>query len=149
MSSVTRFLKQIQPNSPYFTANPSFTYWTYVPAPGNPTNYLPGTFNNNMNANIQAAITNATQVPGGGAILRDMGKTITSDGRVFHQVQVLFASGAPESTSNIPPNGTGGVFGAPNIPGVYNPYYTCYVEQGFGGLGLGGFGTVNNLTRVF
>lgn len=138
MSSVTRFLTQVNSSATIFgagntTLTPATAAYEFVPASGNVVgNYPPG-YVQLLPASVSALLNaNAT-----GAVLRDMGKTIYANvyaagvataawGR-FRQVQLLvpfvgnnnFIGGTNGSTS--------GVIGGPAIGDVYTNYMTFYI----------------------
>jgi hypothetical protein len=123
MSSVTRFLKQIPTDTPYFTLASTVTtiqlsVWT---PDGNAsiTNYASG-----RAAGSFAASTATVAVPGA-SIWRDMGKTIVSSGRTFRRIQQLSqaAVGSTEFSA------TGFV---PNNEGVFGSASTTTADSGFG-----------------
>ncbi len=114
MSSVTRFLKQINLNSYYSLPDTYANLQVFTPATGNTTgNYTPGTF-----ANVSGS------APTGG-FLRDMGKTIISAGRSFRAVQVV----VPGIDGGV----TFGVTGGIASPAANANYYSLYIETGIGG----------------
>lgn len=135
MSSVTRFLTQVNSSATIFgagntTLTPATAAYEFVPASGNVVgNYPPG-YVQLLPASV-SALLNANAL---GAVLRDMGKTIyagigatpTAYGR-FRQVQLLvpfvgnnnFIGGTNGSTS--------GVIGGPAIGDVYTNYMTFYI----------------------
>jgi hypothetical protein len=141
MSSVTRFIKQIQPSEQYLNTssllNLSASACEFVPAAGNvPGNYSPG-FMVVAPAALIAAIANAAAVANvavGGVVLRDMGKTVyaqitnsTGNFGYFRQVQLL----APQpltltqgSIGGVAGNSFGVLFGSPD---AYSPYLTFYL----------------------
>jgi hypothetical protein len=62
---------------------------------------------------------------GGGAILRDMGKTVVSSLRTFRRVQLVIAGS----------NSTLSTFGVRGVSGGNEDYFTGYIELGFEGNG--------------
>ena len=138
MSSVTRFIRQIQPETALLSAavvcaTPSTYAYEFIPAAGNVVgNYPAGTM---TSASGPLATAILAQVAGAGGIanvvLRDMGKTIrtnitgTSTVGFFRQVQLL----APVAASYV--GGVGGnnfgVLGNVTVPDQYTPYVTFYV----------------------
>ena len=141
MSSVTRFLTQVNPSASIFSAgNIAAVAYEFVPASGNTVgNYPPG-YVQVAPAPVLALLASAVTA---GAVLRDMGKTIyagvgatpTAYGR-FRQVQVLVPASTPVSNALTPfnnsflggPNGsTGGVIGGPAIGDAYTNYMVVYI----------------------
>ena len=142
MSSVTRFLTQVNPSASIFSAgnalaSPATAAYEFVPASGNTVgNYPPG-YVQLLPLSVSALITGLS-----GAVLRDMGKTIyagvgatpTVYGR-FRQVQVLVPS---VGNNNFIGGSTGsnfGVIGGPGVGDVYTNYMTIYLpvfNNGFG-----------------
>uniref|UniRef100_A0A6C0KVQ2 Uncharacterized protein n=1 Tax=viral metagenome TaxID=1070528 RepID=A0A6C0KVQ2_9ZZZZ len=143
MSSVTRFIRQIQPDTAYYSAatvaaavagGATNAVFELVPAAGNVVgNYPPGTM---TSASTGLATAIAAQIAGAGGaanvVLRDMGKTVrtnvtgTSNIGFFRQVQLI----APAAiTSYI--GGVGGsnfgVLGNINVPDANTDYVTFYV----------------------
>lgn len=141
MSSVTRFLTQVNPSASIFNAgnalaNPATAAYEFVPASGNTVgNYPPG-YVQLVPVSVAALLASAASA---GAVLRDMGKTIyagvsvnsgtsfTGYGR-FRQVQVL----VPQVGNNNFVGGsgnlaTGGVIGGPAIGDAYTHYMVIYI----------------------
>lgn len=130
MSSVTRFIRQINNNNAYVAASaallaaPATYAFELVPDAGNVVgNYAPGFMRAAPNSLIGAidALKNANPV------LRDMGKTVraplgSASGAIgyFRQVQLLVPSGESGLSGNV-----GGVVGS--SPDAYSPYLTFYV----------------------
>ena len=74
----------------------------------------------------------------GGAILRDMGRTVVSSSRTFRKIQYVVPANKAASTFGV--SGTG-------ITG--ESYFTGYIELGFGGDGqLGGLSDANGPAPV-
>lgn len=133
MSSVTRFLTQVNPSASIFSAgNIATVAYEFIPASGNTVgNYPPG-YVQVAPAPVLALLASAVSA---GAVLRDMGKTIyagvgatpTAYGR-FRQVQVL----VPQVGNNNFVGGsgnlaTGGVIGGPAIGDAYTNYMVIYI----------------------
>jgi hypothetical protein len=132
MTSVTRFLTQVNSSAAIFSAgNIATVVYEFIPASGNVVgNYPPG-YVQVAPASVRDLISSAVTA---GAVLRDMGKTIyagvgatpTVYGR-FRQVQVLvpfignnnFIGGTTGSTS--------GVIGGPGIGDAYTNYMVVYI----------------------
>ena len=134
MSSVTRFIRQIQPDNTYYSAaavvaSPQTLAFELVPSAGNVVgNYPPGYVATNVTA-LNNAITNAAAAHG--VVLRDMGKTIQApvgslSGAVsfFRQVQLL----------SVASSATAGVLGGSNIPDANTDYLTFYIPIMVGGV---------------
>ncbi len=137
MSSVTRFLKQIPTDVPYFTCASGTLFNIWVPdANASVTPYVSGAAAGNFLSTTVSAPTAGTST---GVILRDMGKTIVSSGRTFRRVQVLTedGNGATGWTSPSPgvwqPSAEGVQIGSDTGDALYRCYY---VEVGWRGLGL-------------
>jgi len=142
MSSVTRFLKQIPTDTPYFyPLNASLNLNQFVPdAAASTTAYgsgqAPGTFSSTV---VSCAVSN-----NGGAssltLFRDMGVTIVSSGRTFRRIQQLGLTGgaATDFTSSgvWTNNSNFGVGGSTATAGVDNGYKVYYFEAGWDGQGL-------------
>jgi hypothetical protein len=151
MSSVTRFLKQVDPASTYLTVGNTVTSSTsslyeFVPSAGNVVgNYPPG-YMVAATAPLVAALNQAFNAGGASLVLRDMGKTIAAPvssltgvtGR-FRQVQVLLPGSISASQGFIggPAGNTFGVLGAAATPDAYTNYLTAYIAVPVGGV-LGG-----------
>jgi hypothetical protein len=117
MSSVTRFLKQINLNSYYSLPTAYTDLVVFTPDASNTTgNYTPGSF--------AAAVGTAPA----GALLRDMGKTIISAGRSFRAVQVVVPGVTGLTAAN-----PFGVIGSLNDPSANAKYFSLYIETGIGG----------------
>jgi len=127
MSSVQRFIRQIQPNHTFLSASAVVTAadtasslaFEFAPAAANVVgNYPPGTMNANV-ANLNTLIKQAAAA--GPVVLRDMGKTIQGSlsGVVSYYRQVQLISLAAGSI--------GGVQGGVNVPTNNTDYLTFYV----------------------
>ena len=124
MSSVTRFLRQVPVNTSYLVASDEADYYSFTADSANYVgNYTPGRF-----TSISPAIP-------ANAVLRDMGKTIVSDGRSFRNVQLIVCSGAGVS-AGAASYGSFGVRGGPSTPSAGAPYFSMYIETGAGGVGI-------------
>ena len=71
------------------------------------------------------ALMSSILVPAGGAILKDMGKTVVSSLRTFRRVQLVI----PGSNSTL------STFGIRGQAGTNEDYFTGYIELGFEGNG--------------
>ena len=131
MTSLTSYIKQVPANAGYYinvgrldsgaTGGPKF-YANYG------TDELPLV---STNVYATSSYTSSLMAAAGSAIFKDMGKTLTSSGRVFRKVQMVV------STGNVLFGGTSGVGGVDNTP---VNYLTGYLELP-GQHGSGGFGT--------
>ena len=135
MSSVTRFLTQLNPSASLFSAgnalqNPSVAAYEFVPASGNTVgNYPPG-YVQLVPASVAALLNSVAS----SAVLRDMGKTIyagigatpTAYGR-FRQVQVLVPSAFNGNFIGGTAGNSGGVIGGPGIGDAYTNYMVIYI----------------------
>jgi hypothetical protein len=137
MSSVTRFLKQIPSDTPYFIHLP-----TYAGSGNISLNiWVP-----DANASIQSYAsgyaagqfsTTSVAVQSANQLFRDMGKTIVSAGRTFRRIQSLQldGTGAEYNPSFAPTNE--GVIGGPVTGAGADSSFACYYfEAGHNGLGL-------------
>lgn len=136
MSSVTRFLTQVNTSAAIFSAgnalaSPATAAYEFIPASGNTVgNYPPG-YVQLLPLSVSALLNG---LPVNGAVLRDMGKTIyagigatpTAYGR-FRQVQVLVPSVGNNNFIGGTSGNTGGVIGGPGIGDAYTNYMTFYV----------------------
>ena len=139
MTSVTRFLTQVNTSATIFSAgnalaNPATAAYEFVPASGNVVgNYPPG-YVQLVPASVSALLNGLTA---NGAVLRDMGKTIyanvyaagvatTAFGR-FRQVQVLVPSVGTTNFIGGTTGSTSGVIGGPGIGDAYTNYMTIYI----------------------
>jgi len=135
MSSVTRFIRQINNNNSYVNAAtlvgaPGTYAYELVPDAGNVVgNYAPGY----MQA-ASAALVAAIGAVGANPVLRDMGKTVrapvtSASGAVgyFRQVQLLVPAGEAGKFIGGPSGNLGGVRGAPATPDALTNYLTFYV----------------------
>ena len=136
MSSVTRFLTQVNPAASIFSyGNVGTVVYEFVPASGNTVgNYPPGYVRAVTSLTNLLATYSATT-----AVLRDMGKTIyagtstdngvtiTNWGR-FRQVQLLSPSlGNNNFLGGSTNAATGGVVGGPGIGSTYTNYMVVYI----------------------
>lgn len=140
MSSVTRFLKQIPTDTPYFILSQTQTavalqIWQ---PDGNAsiTSYASGQAAGRFSAST-AAVTAGT------SLWRDMGKTVVSAGRTFRRIQLLVESGvnaAPlgsgEWTTNAFVPGNEGVVGSASTGSDDSSFGVFYFETGRFGQGL-------------
>lgn len=137
MSSVTRFLKQVNPAASYLSigdlvSNRATVVYEFVPSVGNVVgNYPPG-FVQLASAALQVRLA---ELAGSQCIVRDMGKTILAPiasltGNVgrFRQVQILLP------TFQGAANNTFGVLGAAANPDPYTNYMTVYVASPVAGV---------------
>jgi hypothetical protein len=133
MSSVTRFIRQIQPDHTFFSASAvvsaastaSSLAFEFAPSASNVVgNYPPGTMNANV-ANLNSLILQAANA--GPVVLRDMGKTIQGSlsGVVSYYRQVQLISLLATSV--------GGVQGGVNVPTNNTDYLTFYVPISIAG----------------
>lgn len=136
MTSVTRFLTQVNTSATIFSAgnalaNPATAAYEFVPASGNVVgNYPPG-YVQLVPASVSTLLNGLTA---NGAVLRDMGKTIyagigatpTAFGR-FRQVQVLVPSVGNNNFIGGTTGSTSGVIGGPGIGDAYTNYMTIYI----------------------
>jgi hypothetical protein len=142
MSSVTRFLTQVNSSATIFgagntTLTPATAAYEFIPASGNVVgNYPPG-YVQLLPLSVSALLnTNAT-----GAVLRDMGKTIyagigatpTAYGR-FRQVQVLVPSIGNNNFIGGTTGSTSGVIGGPAIGDAYTNYMVVYIPVTHNGM---------------
>jgi len=139
MSSVTRFLTQVNPSASIFSAGNALAGATpvayeFVPASGNTVgNYPPG-YVQLVPASVIALLNAVAST----AVLRDMGKTIyagvsansgasfTGYGR-FRQVQVLVPQVGNNNFIGGTAGATGGVIGGPAIGDAYTNYMVIYI----------------------
>lgn len=134
MTSVTRFLTQVNTSATIFSAgnalaNPATAAYEFVPASGNVVgNYPPG-YVQLLPLSVSVPLAALS-----GAVLRDMGKTIyagigatpTAYGR-FRQVQVLVPSVGTNNFIGGTTGSTSGVIGGPGIGDAYTNYMTIYI----------------------
>ena len=135
MSSVTRFLKQIPTDTPYFILSQTQTavalqIWQ---PDGNAsiTSYASGQAAGKFTAST-AAVTAGT------SLWRDMGKTVVSSGRTFRRIQLLADSGASATewqTGAFVPNNEG-VIGNASTGSDDSGFGVFYFETGAWGQGL-------------
>jgi len=135
MSSVTRFIRQINNNNAYVAASaallaaPATYAFELVPDAGNVVgNYAPGF----MRAAPSSLINAIDALKLANPVLRDMGKTVraplgSASGAIgyFRQVQLLVPSGESGNFIGGPSGHVGGVVGG--SPDAYSPYLTFYV----------------------
>ena len=135
MSSVTRFLTQINPSASIFSAGnalslTSVAAYEFIPASGNTVgNYPPG-YVQLVPLSVSTLLNNVAST----AVLRDMGKTIyagvganpTAYGR-FRQVQVLVPAPFNNNFIGGTTGSTGGVIGGPAIGDAYTNYMVIYI----------------------
>lgn len=133
MTSLQTRLKQIPPNAGfYITVGDARTSFYQ----NNGTDDLP-----RISTNVYAQSTPTSSLVGaaGRGIFRDMGKTLTSAGRVFRRVQLL------TSTNSVLLGGTDGVGGVDVAP---VNYLTGYIELPGQGTGSGAPLPPNGITPV-
>jgi hypothetical protein len=151
MSSVTRFLKQVNPAASLLSignlvSSSSTVVYEFVPSSGNVVgNYPPG-YVITASAALQAVLATVAATPASQCVVRDMGKTILAPigsltgalGR-FRQVQVLLPSTVSATQGFIGGIGgnTFGVLGAASHPDAYSNYMTLYIATPVAGV-LGG-----------
>ena len=151
MSSVTRFLKQVNPAASHLSigdlvSSSSTRVFEFVPSSGNVVgNYPPG-YVQTASAALQAALATVAATPASQCVVRDMGKTIvapigslTGARGYFRQVQILLP-GVVSATQGFiggPAGNTFGVLGAAATPDAYTNYMTLYVASPVAGI-LGG-----------
>lgn len=138
MSSVTRFLKQIPSDTPYFIHLPTYA------AGGAITNmniWVP-----DANASIQSYAsgyaagqfsTTSYTALSANQLFRDMGKTIVSAGRTFRRIQALQLDGTgAEYNPSFAPTNEGVIGGPVSGAGADSSFNCFYFEAGHNGLGL-------------
>jgi hypothetical protein len=135
MSSVQRFIRQIQPDNTYYSAAtvlaaPATYAYELIPSAGAVGNY-PAGYMAAASGALATALTAATYAANS-ALLRDMGKTIRApvtsvSGNVgyFRQVQLLIPSHAGVAAN---------VQGAVAVPDAYSPYLTFFVPVAIAGI---------------
>jgi hypothetical protein len=134
MSSVTRFIRQIQPDNTYYSAAtvlgaPATYAYELVTSAGAVGNYPAGVMT--PASGLLATALTASTYAANSALLRDMGKTIRApvagSGNVgyFRQVQLLIPSHAGVAAN---------VQGAVLVPDQYSPYLTFYVPVAVAGI---------------
>lgn len=135
MSSVQRFIRQIQPDNTYYSAAtvlaaPATYAYELIPSAGAVGNY-PAGYMYAASGALATALTAATYAANS-ALLRDMGKTIRApvtsvSGNVgyFRQVQLLIPSHAGVAAN---------VQGAVAVPDAYSPYLTFFVPVAIAGI---------------
>jgi len=136
MSSVTRFIRQIQPDNTYYSAAtvlsaPATYAYELVPSAGAVGNYPAGVMTPASGA-LATALTASTYAANS-ALLRDMGKTIRAslaNGSTgyFRQVQLLVPANAASAAN---------VQGSVSAPDAYSPYLTFYVSVAIAGISAG------------
>ena len=123
MTSLTSFTKQIPANAGYYINVADCRTSVYVNAGTDEAPLI------STNVYSQSSITSTYMATAGNAIFKDMGKTLTSSGRVFRKIQLVVSSGF------VTASGTSGVGGVDTAP--FN-YLTGYIELP-GQHGSGGF----------
>jgi hypothetical protein len=140
MSSVQRFIRQIQPDNVFYkaadvvTAAAAGNVYEFTPDTGNVVgNYPPGVMTSSSVAtNLATLIAQANNAASSNVVLRDMGKTVkaalsiapTGQQYFFRQVQLIsLATGA-----------LGGVQGGVNTPTNNSDYLTFYIPISVGGV---------------
>ena len=151
MSSVTRFLKQVNPAASHLNignlvSSAATVVYEFVPSAGNVVgNYPPG-YVMTASAALIAQLALIAANSGAQCVVRDMGKTITAPigslsgalGR-FRQVQILLPGSISATQGFIggPAGSTFGVLGAAANPDVYTNYMTIYIASNVAGV-MGG-----------
>jgi len=126
MSSVQRFIRQIQLASTYYSAA------SVVATPAAYAYQLTNGVMSTASSGLQSAISTA----GANVILRDMGKSVRaplSNGNIgfFRQVQLIAPALAASFNA-----GTFGVLGASNTPDALTDYLTFFVPISIMGVGV-------------
>jgi hypothetical protein len=137
MSSVTRFLKQIPSDTPYFIHLPTYAAGGSVSM----NIWVP-----DANASIQSYAsgyaagqfsTTSVSVLSANQLFRDMGKTIVSAGRTFRRIQSLQLDGTgAEYSSGFAPTNEGVIGGPVTGAGADSSFQCYYFEAGHNGQGL-------------
>lgn len=151
MSSVTRFLKQVNPVASHLSvgnliSSAATVVFEFVPSAANVVgNYPPG-YVQTASAALQAQLALIAASPASQCVVRDMGKTILAPvgsltgalGR-FRQVQILLPSTVSATQGFIggPAGNAFGVLGAAANPDAYTNYMTLYIASPVAGV-LGG-----------
>lgn len=136
MTSLISQTKQIPANAGYYITVAAAGTTVYANAG---TDELPVLSNPIMASTLNAAGVYGT-VNAAGAVLKDMGKTLVSSGRVFRKVQVV----ANTSAAAVPGKETGGVGGVDVAP---TAYITGFIELP-GQHGSGGYAPTTPVARL-
>ena len=128
MTSLTSYTKQIPANAGYYINIASLNNGVPTFYANFGTDALPLI---STNVYATSSITSTLVKTAGSAIFKDMGKTLTSSGRVFRKVQLMV------STGTLAALGSDGVGGADSAP---TNYLTGFIELPgtHGAFGLGG-----------
>lgn len=138
MTSLISQTKQIPANAGYYiTVATGVAAGTIYANQG--TDALP-VLNNPVMASTLSTSGVYTTVNAAGAVLKDMGKTLVSSGRVFRKVQVV----ANTSAAVVPGKETGGVGGVDVAP---TAYITGFIELP-GQHGSGGYAPTTPVARL-
>lgn len=137
MSSVTRFLKQIPSDTPYFIHLPTYASGgtaslnVWVPdANASIQSYASG-YAAGQFSTVTVSTLSANQ------LFRDMGKTIVSAGRTFRRIQQLQLDGnGAEYNPSFAPTNEGVIGGPVSGAGADSSFNCYYFEAGHNGLGL-------------
>ena len=128
MTSVSRFLKQIPSDAPYFVSLLAAARGADGSSTGLSVNYFVQDSDastrsyNSYQLNGQMFPANVTTTPS--TIFRDMGRTVVSSGRTFRRVQLLTGV-LPSATASWVPN-SGGLTAGNNTANVADANFNCY-----------------------
>jgi hypothetical protein len=134
MSSVTRFLKQIPTDTPYFLLNSTAT--TVALSVWQPD--ANASINSYASGYAAGQFSASTATLSAGATLwRDMGKTVVSAGRTFRRIQMLIVDGnGAEFSAGFAPTNEGVVGAAVTGSAADAGFNVFWFETGARGLGL-------------
>ena len=120
MSSVAASVRQVSPNTGYFinVASAVGKVYSYNTTAGAQT-FSTATWAANTLTGAGTSRFSTVGATAGGALLKDMGKTVVSSGRTFRKVQFVYSTVSTGSVGGVAPTTLG------------EDYFTGYIELGF------------------
>ena len=136
MASIGNYKRQVSSDSGYFINVANMINKVYTSPVGGSTPAVAYWASSFGSGDFSTAGCYASSInTAGGAIFRDMGKTVTSSGTFFRKVQLVVPQGVPTAAHN-GVAGTTSTFGVAGNAAVGNTpdYLTGYIVMGFDGL---------------
>lgn len=133
MTSIGNFKRQVSNDNAYFIGIASLIDKVFTSPAGGSTPSVVAWASSN---NIAGDGVYVSSVSTAGAILKDMGRTVTSSGVFFRKVQLVVPQGAAGAARTAKTTSTFGVAGAAPNGGVTPDYLTGYIVLGFDGQGV-------------
>ena len=134
MTSIGNFKRQVSNDSAYFIGIAPLVDKVFTSPAGGSTPSIVAWASTGGGASGDSVYTST--VSSAGAILKDMGRTVTSSGVFFRKVQLVVPQGAAAAARSAKTTSTFGVAGAAPNGGVTPDYLTGYIVLGFDGQGV-------------